>query len=54
MLNRMLTFSLLPVLLGFISLPLLAYLQASHIQIPNETSSLAQLLKLGQALIFTK
>lgn len=32
MLNRMLTFSLLPVLLGFISLPLLAYVQVSHIE----------------------
>ena len=31
MLNRMLTFSLLPVFLGFASLPLLAYIQASDL-----------------------
>ena len=31
MLNRMLTFSLLPVFLGFASLPLLAYIQASKL-----------------------
>jgi hypothetical protein len=37
LLNRMITFSLVPVLLGFVSLPLLAYVQASCPQ-PNDSN----------------